>query len=104
MIAGLLDSADAVSAWPASFAGPALMPVRLTVCAAASSFSVTGLGAFTVGASLIGLIVTAKVRVMMLLAPAPSLTVTVIVAGPPAAVLALAVVVKVSVPVEFGLV
>ena len=38
------------------------MPVRLTVCAAASSLTVTGSSASSVGGSLTGLTVTVKVR------------------------------------------
>src|SRR4051794_21635135 len=102
MRAGLPDVAATLSGWPASFAGPALMPVSATVWVGASSLSVTGLGGSSVGASLIGLRVTGKVRVTVLVVPWPSFTVTLRVTGPPAAVLASAAGVKVSVAVLLG--
>src|SRR4051812_10416678 len=98
MIAGLLDVADTASAW-ASLAGPPVMPARLTVCAGASSLSVTALSGVSVGASLMALTVTVKVRVILLLLPWPSFTVTVIVTGPFAAVFMSATGVNDSVPV-----
>ena len=58
------------------------MPVRVTVCAGASSLSVSALSGSSVGASLTASTVTVKVRLTVLLAPWPSLTVTVIVAVP----------------------
>src|SRR5437773_681147 len=98
MMAGLLDVTATDNGWLASLAGPALMPVRTTVCAGASSFSVMGLGVSKLGGSLAALIVMVKVRVTVLLEPWPSLTVTVIVTGPLAAVFASGSGVKVKVP------
>src|SRR5436189_1301407 len=82
MMAGLLDVAETDNGWPLSLAGPALMPVSATVCAGASSLSVTGFGASKVGASLTALIVTGKERVAELFVPWPSLTVTLMVTDP----------------------
>src|SRR4051812_30459020 len=104
MRAGLLDDAVTLSGWLLSLAGPALMPDRLTSCGPASSLIDAALSAFKVGASLAGLIVTARLRDTLLLLPWPSLSVTVIVTGPLVTVLAFAAGVKVSVPVVFGLV
>lgn len=83
-----------------SFAAPDVTPVKFTVCCAASSFSVRLFIGSSVGGSLIGLIVTLKVRVVILLDAPPSFTLTVIVAVPKA----FATGVKLRLPVAFGLV
>src|SRR5205814_1133950 len=77
MIAVLLEVAVTTSGWSLSLTGPVVMPVRLIVWSGASSLIVTGLGASSVGGSLIGLTVTVKARVKVFLKAAPSLTVTV---------------------------
>src|SRR4051794_16973347 len=102
MRAVLLEETETFSVWLDSLAGPALMPVRPTVCRPASSFRVIGLRGSRVGKSLMALMVTVKVRVTVLLLPCPSLTRTVIITGPAAAVLAFSVGVKVKAPVVLG--
>ena len=81
--------------------GPAVMPVKFTVCEPAFSLIAAG-SAITarVGAWLTGLTVTVKVRVTMLLLVPPSFTVTVIVALPKAN----ATGATLKLPVVFGLV
>src|SRR5262249_61038896 len=85
--AGLLETADTLMVCPASLAGPAVTPVRTTVCSGASSSIGTFAGASSVGASFTGLTVTVKVASAK--APAMSVARTVIVllpnASPPAA-------------------
>src|SRR5436853_453327 len=82
MIAGLLEVADTVNGCPLSLAGPALMPVSVTVCRGASSLNVIGFGVSSVGRSLTGVTETVKVRVAVLFTAWPSLTITVTVAEP----------------------
>src|SRR5436189_34171 len=60
------------------------MPDRLTTLVGASSLSVTGLRALSVGGSLTALMVTVKVRTILLLSAWPSLAVTVMVTVPKA--------------------
>src|SRR4051794_13058223 len=81
-MAVLLEVAVTTRGWPASSAGPALMPPRLIVCWGASSLTVRALSGSSVGASFWALIWTAKLLVTVLLAGPPSLTVTVIVTSP----------------------
>ena len=52
MMAGALDTAVTSRTWPASLAGPTVMPDKLTVCSGASSLICSGLGWFSVGTSL----------------------------------------------------
>src|SRR5438093_7755560 len=98
MSPGLLEAVVTVSAW-LSFAGPALIPDKLTVCDPESWLMVMFASEFRVGGSLTGLTVTVKERLNVLLTAWPSFTVTVMVAVP----LALAAGVKLKLPVAFGL-
>src|SRR4051812_36597025 len=99
MTAVLLEGAVTPRGWAGSFGGPAVMAVRATACAGASSFTRTALSGLSVGASLIAFMVTAKVRLNVLFSALPSSTVTVTDAVP----LASATGVKVSAPVLLGL-
>src|SRR5438045_3814698 len=94
MRAVLLEKTDTLRAWFDSLGGPDVIPVRLMTCMPASSLSVIGLGASSVGRSFTGLTVMTKVRATVLLEPWPSLTTTVIVEAPKAS----GVGAKVSVP------
>ena len=76
------------------------MPLKLTVCNPAFSFTVTFATEFSVGAWFTLFTVTVKVFVTMLLLAPPSLTVTVTVAVP----VVFATGVKLKLPVAFGLV
>src|SRR5947209_4031698 len=98
MTAGLLELTKRLKV-SNSLVAPVVMPLRLTVCWAASSLRFNEAIAFSVGGSFTGLMVTVKARVTILLLAWLSLTLTVIVTIPKA----LADGFTVNVPVAFGL-
>src|SRR4051812_30971452 len=104
MRVGLLERLVAVKVWPASSAGPALIPARFTVCTPASSLKERLPKALSVGASFTALTVTVKVLVTALTPPLAvpplSVTTTVMTAVP----LLLAAGVNCNEPVALGLV
>src|SRR5438045_614706 len=97
MIDGSLELAVTVRE-SASLAAPDVMPLKLTVCWAASSLRLRLAMGFKVGASFTGLIVTVKTRTVTLLLGCPSFTRAVIVTVPNALATGLKVRVAVGLP------